>query len=43
MEGNESIQIRVRLSTWQKLNAMKLPGKSFDDVIEKLIVEMKAE
>jgi len=43
MTDEDSVQVRVKTVTWQKLNAMKLPGKTFDDVITKLIDEIKVQ
>ena len=42
MDGEPSdTAIKVRVSTWQQLNSMKLPGKTFDDVIDFLIKHHK--
>lgn len=37
--ADEDTSIRIKKDTWQRLNAMKEPGKSFDDIINDLLDE----
>jgi len=33
----EKTTIEIRVETWQRLNGMKTPGESFDDVITRVL------
>lgn len=37
MSSNEQQRVRVSRKTWKRLNAMKQPGDSFDDVLGRLL------
>lgn len=36
-DERETTTIQVSVSTWQRLNALKLPGDDFDDVVRRLL------
>jgi len=35
--SDEETRVRVSKETWQRLNAQKEPGDSFDDVLDRLL------
>jgi len=35
--SDEQTRVRVSKQTWQRLNAQKEPGDSFDDVLDRLL------
>lgn len=37
MGRNADTHIRVTTETWKELNALKEPGESFDDVLQRLL------
>lgn len=37
MTGGSDPKIRVSKDNWERLNARKQPGDSFDDVVERLL------
>lgn len=39
MPENDVTTVKVKKGTWRKLNRLKEPGDSFDDVIAKLLEE----
>jgi len=36
-DANAKKKIRVTATRWRRLNALKRPGESFDDVVERLL------
>jgi len=40
---SESTNIKVSPSTWRRLNSLKRPGDTFDDVLQRVLDESDAE
>lgn len=39
--AEEDTSVRIKKDTWQRLNARKEPGKSFDDIISELLDQVE--
>jgi predicted CopG family antitoxin len=39
--SEDDTSIRIKNDTWQRLNARKAPGKSFDDIINEILDELE--
>lgn len=42
-EDDDSVNIRIKRDTWERLHGEKGPGDSFDDVIREMLREERGE